>query len=73
LIKAIRTTYNIFLVSASATAQTVAQSALTQMVQNVFGRIPKLVKQEIEVKKDIQSIAAAGDKNQKDTENVDEQ
>jgi len=43
------------------------------MVQNVFGRIPKLVKQEIEVKKDIQSIAAAGDKNQKDTENVDEQ
>lgn len=41
LIKAIRTTYNIFLVSNSTNVQAVAQGALTQMVQNIYGRIPK--------------------------------
>ena len=42
LIKAIRTTYNIFLVSNSTNVQAVAQGALTQMVQYVYGRIPKV-------------------------------
>jgi brefeldin A-inhibited guanine nucleotide-exchange protein len=41
LIKAIRTTYNIFLVSNSTNVQAVAQGALTQMILNVYGRIPK--------------------------------
>jgi hypothetical protein len=41
LLKAIRTTYNIFLLSKSATTQIIAQATLTQMIQAVFGRIPK--------------------------------
>ena len=41
LLKAIRTTYNIFLLSKSPNTQIVAQATLTQMIQAVFGRIPK--------------------------------
>ncbi|KAJ3150955.1 guanine nucleotide exchange protein for ADP-robosylation factor [Geranomyces michiganensis] len=40
LLKAVRTTYNIFLLSKSASTQIVAQATLTQMVQAVFGRVP---------------------------------
>ncbi|KAJ3318645.1 guanine nucleotide exchange protein for ADP-robosylation factor, partial [Blyttiomyces sp. JEL0837] len=43
LLKAIRTTYNIFLLSRSANTQVLAQTTLTQMVQAVFGRISKEV------------------------------
>lgn len=43
LLKAIRTTYNIFLLSKSTHVQMVAQGTVLQMVQNVFGRIPKSV------------------------------
>ncbi|KAJ3087061.1 guanine nucleotide exchange protein for ADP-robosylation factor [Quaeritorhiza haematococci] len=41
LLKAIRTTYNIFLLSKSANTQIIAQATLTQMVQAVFSRVPK--------------------------------
>ncbi|KAJ3127571.1 guanine nucleotide exchange protein for ADP-robosylation factor [Nowakowskiella sp. JEL0407] len=41
LLKAVRTTYNIFLLSKSSNTQIVAQATLTQMVQAVFGRVPK--------------------------------
>ncbi|KAH6598916.1 hypothetical protein BASA50_003422 [Batrachochytrium salamandrivorans] len=41
LLKAIRTTYNIFLLSKSQDVQIVAQSTVTQMIQNVFGRVPR--------------------------------
>jgi brefeldin A-inhibited guanine nucleotide-exchange protein len=40
LLKAIRTTYNVFLLSKSHDVQIVAQGTVTQMIQNVFGRIP---------------------------------
>ncbi|KAI8898774.1 hypothetical protein BC833DRAFT_417312 [Globomyces pollinis-pini] len=40
LLKAIRTTYNIFLLSKSNDVQIVAQGTVTQMVQSVFSRIP---------------------------------
>jgi brefeldin A-inhibited guanine nucleotide-exchange protein len=40
LLKAIRTTYNIFLLSKSNDVQIVAQGTCLQMVQNVFSRIP---------------------------------
>ncbi|CAH7681898.1 protein transport protein sec71 [Phakopsora pachyrhizi] len=41
LLKAVRTIYNIFLLSKSPTNQAVAQGALTQIVANVFGRVEK--------------------------------
>jgi len=41
LLKAVRTTYNIFLLSKSTTTQMIAQASLTQIVQEVFGRIPE--------------------------------
>ena len=41
LLKAIRTVYNIFLLSKSPQTQIVAQASLTQMVQAIFGRVPK--------------------------------
>ncbi|KAJ3412218.1 guanine nucleotide exchange protein for ADP-robosylation factor [Chytridiales sp. JEL 0842] len=41
LLRAIRTTYNIFLLSKSATTQIIAQATLTQMIQAIFSRIPK--------------------------------
>ncbi|KAJ3290032.1 guanine nucleotide exchange protein for ADP-robosylation factor [Borealophlyctis nickersoniae] len=44
LLNAIRTTFNIFLNSKSANTQIVAQATLTQMVQAVFGRVPKDLK-----------------------------
>jgi brefeldin A-inhibited guanine nucleotide-exchange protein len=40
LLKAIRTTYNIFLLSKANDVQIVAQGTVTQMVQNVLSRIP---------------------------------
>lgn len=40
LLKAVRTVYNIFLLSKSASTQAVAQGVLTQMVHHVFGRVP---------------------------------
>lgn len=40
LMKAVRTVYNIFLLSKSASTQAVAQGVLTQMVHHVFGRVP---------------------------------
>lgn len=40
LLKAIRTTYNIFLLSKSNDVQIVAQGTVTHMIQNVFSRIP---------------------------------
>ncbi|KAI8920934.1 hypothetical protein DFJ77DRAFT_506560 [Powellomyces hirtus] len=46
LLKAVRTTYNIFLLSKSANTQIVAQATLTQMVQAVFGRVPQAEKIE---------------------------
>jgi brefeldin A-inhibited guanine nucleotide-exchange protein len=46
LLRAIRTTYNIFLLSRSANTQIVAQATLTQMVQAVFGRVPKNLQQQ---------------------------
>ncbi|KAG0150678.1 hypothetical protein CROQUDRAFT_651889 [Cronartium quercuum f. sp. fusiforme G11] len=39
LLRAVRTVYNIFLLSKSPTNQAVAQGALTQMVGHVFGRV----------------------------------
>ncbi|UZJ52020.1 hypothetical protein CBS101457_001340 [Exobasidium rhododendri] len=41
LLKAVRTVYNIFLMSKSAPTQGVAQGVLTQMVHHVFGRVPR--------------------------------
>ena len=41
LLKVIRTTYNIFLLSKSVHVQMVAQGTVTQMIQNVLGRIPQ--------------------------------
>ena len=41
LLKAVRTIYNIFLLSPDGTNQMVAQGGLTQMVQHVFGRVPR--------------------------------
>lgn len=40
LIKAVRTVYNIFLLSRNPANQAVAQASLTQMVHHVFSRIP---------------------------------
>lgn len=39
LLKAVRTVYNIFLLSRNITNQTIAQGSLTQMVHVVFGRV----------------------------------
>jgi brefeldin A-inhibited guanine nucleotide-exchange protein len=39
LLKAVRTVYNVFLLSNDATNQVVAQGGLTQMVHHVFGRV----------------------------------
>ncbi|ORX95160.1 hypothetical protein K493DRAFT_407713 [Basidiobolus meristosporus CBS 931.73] len=39
LLKAVRTTYNIFLLSRDPVNQTIAQGTLTQMVHAIFGRI----------------------------------
>ena len=39
LLKAVRTVYNVFLLSNDAANQVVAQGALTQMVHHVFGRV----------------------------------
>ncbi|KAJ3031004.1 UNVERIFIED_CONTAM: guanine nucleotide exchange protein for ADP-robosylation factor [Siphonaria sp. JEL0065] len=41
LLRAIRTTFNIFLLAKSPATQIVAQAALTQMIQTIFGRVPK--------------------------------
>lgn len=41
LLKAIRTVYNIFLLSKASSTQAVAQGVLTQMVHHVFGRVPR--------------------------------
>ncbi|KAL5039064.1 hypothetical protein BDV3_002220 [Batrachochytrium dendrobatidis] len=41
LLKAIRTTYNVFLLSKSQDVQTVAQGTVTQMIQSVFSRVPR--------------------------------
>ena len=41
LLKAVRTVYNIFLLSKSPANQAVAQGSLTQMVHHVFGRVPR--------------------------------
>lgn len=63
LLSAIRTTYNIFLVSNSVSVQTVAQGALTQMVQTIFGRVPKglqiTLQREIEAAK-LNGVRKAG-------------
>ncbi|KAJ3102351.1 guanine nucleotide exchange protein for ADP-robosylation factor [Phlyctochytrium planicorne] len=53
LLRAIRTTYNIFLLSRSANTQIIAQATLTQMIQAVFGRVGK------ELASDVQSTAVA--------------
>jgi brefeldin A-inhibited guanine nucleotide-exchange protein len=39
LLKAVRTVYNVFLLSNDAPNQIVAQGGLTQMVHHVFGRV----------------------------------
>ncbi|EIW73609.1 hypothetical protein TREMEDRAFT_25229 [Tremella mesenterica DSM 1558] len=41
LLKAIRTVYNVFLLSTDAANQVVAQGALTQMVNHIFGRVAR--------------------------------
>lgn len=41
LLKAVRTVYNIFLLSRNPANQAVAQGSLTQMVHHVFGRVPR--------------------------------
>ncbi|KAI9362470.1 hypothetical protein DFJ73DRAFT_620704 [Zopfochytrium polystomum] len=41
LLRAVRTTYNIFLLSKSSSTQIVAQASLTQIVQGIFSRVPK--------------------------------
>ncbi|KAJ3068402.1 guanine nucleotide exchange protein for ADP-robosylation factor, partial [Podochytrium sp. JEL0797] len=41
LLRAIRSTFNIFLLAKSPSTQIVAQAALTQMIQAVFGRVPR--------------------------------
>ncbi|ORY38126.1 Sec7-domain-containing protein [Rhizoclosmatium globosum] len=41
LLRALRTTFNVFLLSRSPATQIVAQAALTQMIQSIFGRVPK--------------------------------
>jgi brefeldin A-inhibited guanine nucleotide-exchange protein len=43
LLKAVRTVYNVFLLSNDAANQVVAQGALTQMVHHVFGRVVRPV------------------------------
>jgi brefeldin A-inhibited guanine nucleotide-exchange protein len=39
LLKAVRTVYNVYLLSTDATTQLVAQGSLTQMIHHIFGRI----------------------------------
>jgi brefeldin A-inhibited guanine nucleotide-exchange protein len=46
LLKAIRTTWNIFLVSKSSQIQTVAQGSLTQMISTVFARACQAIQDE---------------------------
>ncbi|SAM84169.1 probable SEC7-component of non-clathrin vesicle coat [Ustilago bromivora] len=41
LLKAVRTVYNIFLMSKSPANQAIAQGSLTQMVHHVFARLPR--------------------------------
>ncbi|KAJ1025139.1 hypothetical protein NDA16_002645 [Ustilago loliicola] len=41
LLKAVRTVYNIFLMSKSPANQAIAQGSLTQMVHHVFARVPR--------------------------------
>ncbi|SNX83936.1 probable SEC7 - component of non-clathrin vesicle coat [Melanopsichium pennsylvanicum] len=41
LLKAVRTVYNIFLMSKSPANQAIAQGTLTQMVHHVFARVPR--------------------------------
>ncbi len=41
LLKAVRTVYNIFLMSKLPTNQAIAQGSLTQMVHHVFARVPR--------------------------------
>lgn len=51
LLKAIRTVYNVFLLSTDASNQVVAQGGLTQMVHHIFGRVvrpdPKAVRRSM--------------------------
>ncbi|KND00748.1 uncharacterized protein SPPG_03863 [Spizellomyces punctatus DAOM BR117] len=61
LLKAVRTTYNIFLLSKSANTQIVAQATLTQMVQAVFGRVPKDIPKADDDKTRSRSSTAAPD------------
>ncbi|KAJ3219454.1 guanine nucleotide exchange protein for ADP-robosylation factor [Clydaea vesicula] len=58
LLKAIRTTYNIFLLSKSANTQIIAQATLTQMVQAVYGRLPKetSIPPKIETKSQLKNL-----------------
>ncbi len=41
LLKAVRTVYNVFLLSQDAGTQVVAQGGLTQMVHHVFSRVTR--------------------------------
>ncbi len=50
--KAIRTTYNIFLLSKSANTQMVAQATLAQMIEGVFQRIPPSLSAEAQRKRE---------------------
>nr|CAG8603477.1 13914_t:CDS:10 [Entrophospora candida] len=49
LLKSIRTSYNIFLLSKNPTNQTVAQGTLTQMVNQVFDEIQKVITSTTEI------------------------
>ncbi|WWC95937.1 hypothetical protein V866_002804 [Kwoniella sp. B9012] len=51
LLKAVRTVYNVFLLSNDAANQVVAQGGLTQMVHHVFGRV---------IRPEMKSISASG-------------
>jgi brefeldin A-inhibited guanine nucleotide-exchange protein len=41
LLKAVRTVYNVYLLSADQTTQLVAQGSLTQMIHHIFGRVKR--------------------------------
>ena len=44
LLKAVRTVYNVYLLSPDPTTQLVAQGSLTQMIHHIFGRVKRNVK-----------------------------
>lgn len=72
LLKSIRTSYNVFLLSRNSTNQTIAQGTLTQMIHHVFGRIDvnniNLLKKKKKIKNGTKTINGNKDeRNEKDS------